>query len=164
MSLRRVRLGELLAPARPVLGIVSLWLASYQRATGRLDAWDTFGPAVALLLAAAVAACVLVVSNLMERTTAVPVAAAVWTFLFGLLAIVAAVIRLIERPDHATKVCSGAWLALAGAVLIFLRAWRAVWDERPSPDEPASPEAPPRPPAAPGGPSQSPPPPTPRRA
>ena len=100
-------MGELLALAGAVCVIVSLSLPSYQRATGRLDAWDTFGPAVALLLAAAVAACVLVVSNLMERTTAVPVAVAVWTFLFGLLAIVAAVIRLIERPDHVTEVCSG---------------------------------------------------------
>ena len=93
-------MGELLALAGAVCVIVSLFLPSYRRATGTLDAWDTFGPAVPLLLAAAVAACVLVVSNLMERTTAVPVAAAVWTFLFGLLAIVAAVIRLLERPDH----------------------------------------------------------------
>ena len=152
MSLRRVRVGELLALAGAVCVIVSLSLPSYQRATGRLDAWDTFGPAVALLLAAAVAACVLVVSNLMERTTAVPVAAAVWTFLFGLVAIVAAVIRLIERPDHATGVCSGAWLALAGAVLIFLGAWWSIWDERPSLYEPASPEPRPDPPAASGGP------------
>ena len=145
-------MGELLALAGAVCVIVSLFLASYQRATGRLDAWDTFGPAVALLLAAAVAACVLVVSNLMERTTAVPVAAAVWTFLFGLLAIVAAVIRLIERPDHVTEVCAGAWLALAGAVLIFLGAWWSMWDERPSLYEPASPEPRPGPPAASGGP------------
>ena len=152
MSLRRVRLGELLALAGAVCVIVSLSLPSYQRATGRLDAWDTFGPAVPLLLAAAVAACVLVVSNLMERTTAVPVAVAVWTFLFGLLAIVAAVIRLIERPDHVTEVCSGAWLALAGAVLISVGAWWSMWDERPSLYEPASPEPRPDPPAASGGP------------
>ena len=145
-------MGELLALAGAVCVIVSLSLPSYQRATGRLDAWDTFGPAVALLLAAAVAACVLVVSNLMERTTAVPVAAAVWTFLFGLLAIVAAVIRLIERPDHVTEVCSGAWLALAGAVLISVGAWWSMWDERPSLYERASPEPRPGPPAASGGP------------
>ena len=152
MSLRRVRLGELLALAGAVCVIVSLFLPSYRRATGTLDAWDTFGPAVAVLLAAAVAACVLVASNLMERTTALPIAAAVWTFLFGLLAIVAAVIRLIERPDHVTEVCAGAWLALAGAVLIFLGAWWSIWDERPSLYEPASPEPRPDPPAASGGP------------
>jgi cytochrome c oxidase assembly factor CtaG len=144
--------GELLALGGAVCVFVSLFLPSYQRATGTLDAWDTFGPAVALLLAAAVAACVLVVSNLMERTTAVPVAAAVWTFLFGLVAIVAAVIRLLERPDRATGVCSGAWLAVAGAVLIFLGAWWSMWDERPSLYEPASPEPRPGPPAASGGP------------
>jgi cytochrome c oxidase assembly factor CtaG len=144
--------GELLTLGGAVCVFVSLFLPSYQRATGSLDAWDTFGPAVALLLAAAVAACVLVVSNLMERTTAMPVAAAVWTFLLGLVAIVAAVIRLLERPDRATGVCSGAWLAVAGAVLIFLGAWWSMWDERPSLYEPASPEPRPGPPAASGGP------------
>jgi drug/metabolite transporter (DMT)-like permease len=152
MTLRRVRVGELLALAGAVCVFVSLFLPSYRRATGLLDGWDTFGPAVALLLAAAVAACVLVVSNLMERTTAVPVAAAVWTVLFGLVAIVAAVVRLLERPDHVTGVRSGAWLALAGAVLIFLGAWRSMWDERRSLYEPASPEPRPGPPAASGGP------------
>jgi uncharacterized membrane protein HdeD (DUF308 family) len=144
--------GELLALAGAVCVFVSLFLPSYRRATGLLDGWDTFGPAVALLLAAAVAACVLVLSNLMERTTAVPVAAAVWTFLFGLVAIVAAVVRLLERPDHVTGVCSGAWLALAGAVLIVLGAWWSMRDERPSLYEPASPEPRPGPPAASGGP------------
>jgi drug/metabolite transporter (DMT)-like permease len=144
--------GELLALAGAVCVFVSPFLPSYRRATGLLDGWDTFGPAVALLLAAAVAACVLVVSNLMERTTAVPVAAAVWTFLFGLVAIVASVVRLLERPDHVTGVCSGAWLALAGAVLIFLGAWWSMWDERPSLYGPTSPEPRPDPPAASGGP------------
>jgi len=152
VTLRRVRVGELLALAGAVCVFVSLFLPSYRRATGLLDGWDTFGPAVALLLAAAVAACVLVVCNLMERTTAVPVAAAVWTFLFGLVAIVAAVVRLLERPEHVTGVCSGAWLALAGAVLIFLGAWWSMWDERRSLYEPASPEPRPGPPAASGGP------------
>jgi uncharacterized membrane protein HdeD (DUF308 family) len=144
--------GELLALVGAACVFVSLFLPSYQRATGSLDGWNTFGPAVALLLAAAVAACVLVVSNLTERTTAVPVAAAVWTFLFGLVAIVAAVVRLLERPDHVTGVSSGAWLALAGAVLIFLGAWWSMWDERPSLYEPTSPEPRPGPPAASGGP------------
>ena len=145
-------MAELLALAGAVCVIVSLFLPSYRRATGTLDAWDTFGPAVAVLLAAAVAACVLVASNLMERTTALPIAAAVWTFLFGLVAIVAAGVRLLERPDHVTGVCSGAWLALVGAVLIFLGAWWSMWDERPSLYEPASPEPRPGPPAASGGP------------
>jgi hypothetical protein len=144
--------GELLALTGVACVFVSLFLPYYQRATGSLDGWNTFGPAVVLLLAAAVAACVLVVSNLAERTTAVPIAAAVWTFLFGLVGIVAAAVRLLERPDHATGVCSGAWLALAGAVLIFLGAWWSMWDERPSLYEPTSPEPRPVPPAASGGP------------
>jgi len=152
MSLRRVRVGELLALAGGACVTVSLFEPCYRAASGRLDAWDTFGPAVVLLLVAAVAAFVLVLSNLTERTPALPVAAAVWTFLFGLLAIIAAVVRLLERPDHAISLCAGAWLALAGAVLIFAGAWWSMWDERPSLYEPASPEPRPGPPAASSGP------------
>ena len=108
-------MGELLALAGAVCVIVSLSLPSYQRATGRLDAWDTFGPAVALLLAAAVAACVLVVSNLMERTTAVPIAAAVWTFLFGLLAIGNVVVRSIRLLATSTQAATAAASSTATA-------------------------------------------------
>jgi peptidoglycan/LPS O-acetylase OafA/YrhL len=145
MSMKRVRLGELLAVAGAACVIVSLLEPWYQNAAGRLDAWDTFGPAVVLLLAAAGVALGLFASTVTERSPALPVAVAVWTVLFGLLAVVAAVIRVLERPDHATSLCAGAWVALAGAVAILAGAWQSLRDERPSMYGRATPEPRPRP-------------------
>jgi uncharacterized membrane protein HdeD (DUF308 family) len=145
MSLRRVRVGELLALLGAGCVIVSLLEPWYEGALGRLDAWDTFGPAVVLLMAAACAALALVLSNLAERSPALPVSLAVWSVLLGLIAVIAAVVRVLERPDHATSLCAGAWLALAGAVAILAGAWQSVRDERTSLYEPASPEPRPRP-------------------
>ena len=76
-SLKRVRSGELLALAGAVCVIVSLFLRWYETPSGTLDAWSTFGPAVALLILAAGAALALVLGTLTERSTAVPVAAIV---------------------------------------------------------------------------------------
>jgi uncharacterized membrane protein HdeD (DUF308 family) len=145
MSLRRVRVGELLALLGAACVIVSLFEPWYEGALGQLDAWDTFGPAVVLLMAAACAALALVLSNLAERSPALPVSLAVWSVLLGLIAVIAAVVRVLERPDHATSLCAGAWLALAGAVAILAGAWQSLRDERTSAYEPASPEPRPRP-------------------
>jgi hypothetical protein len=144
MSLRRLRLGELLALAGAVCVIVSLLERWYENAYGNLTAWDTFGPAVVLLIAAALAALGLVLSTVTERSTALPVAAAVWSTLLSILATIAAVVRVLERPDHATALCAGAWLALAGAILMLAGSWQSLRDERPSLYEPADP--PPLPP------------------
>jgi hypothetical protein len=151
MSLRRARIGELLALAGAVCVIVSLLEPWYESPSGNLDAWSTFGPAVALLILAAGAALVLFLGTVTERSTALPVAAAVWCALFGFIAVIAAVVRLLERPDHATSLCAGAWLALAGAVAILLGAWQSMRDERPSLYEPSMPDSSPgvrRPPPA----------------
>jgi hypothetical protein len=141
---KRVRTGELLALLGAALVIVSLTRRWYETPSGTLDAWNTFGPAVALLILAAGAALVLVLGAVTERSTALPVAAAVWSVLFGLVAVVAAVVRLLERPDHATSLCAGGWLALAGAAAILGGAWQSLRDERRTLYEPATP--PPRPP------------------
>jgi hypothetical protein len=145
MSLRRVRLGELLALLGAACVIVSLFEPWYDGALGRLDAWDTFGPALILLMAAACAALALVLSNLAERSPALPVSLGVWSVLLGLIAVIAAIVRVLERPDHTTSLCAGAWLALAGAVAILAGAWQSLRDERTSLYEPASPKPRPRP-------------------
>ncbi len=141
MRLTRIRLGELLAAAGAVCLIVSLTLPWYENAEGKLSAWSTFGPAVVLLILAAIAALVLFLATLAERTPALPVAAGVWSVLFGLIGVVAAIVRVLERPDHATSLCAGAWLALVGAVAILLGSWQSIRDERTSRYEPATPEA-----------------------
>jgi len=139
MSPRKVRAGELLVLAGAACVIVSLFVPSYESPAGTLDAWDTFGPGVALLLAATASAIGLFVATLTERSTAVPVASIVWTSLLGLIATIAAIVRVLERPDHATSRCAGPWLALAGALAILLGAWLAIRDERGSLYPPAMP-------------------------
>jgi len=145
MSLRRLRLGELLALVGATCVIVSLLEPWYRGALGRLDAWDTFGPGVVLVMAAACAALALVLTTLAERSPALPVSLAIWTVLLGLIAVIAAVVRVLERPEHATSLLAGAWLALAGAVVIFAGAWQSLRDERTSLYKPANPELRPRP-------------------
>ncbi len=140
MSLKRLRAGELLALAGAICVIVSLFVRSYEAPAGNLDAWNTFGPGVVLLLAAVCAALAMVLSALTERSPALPVSTAVWCVLLGFLAVIAAIVRALERPDHATEVCLGAWLALAGAVAILAGAWQALRDERPSLYGPTRPE------------------------
>ena len=141
MRLTRIRLGELLATVGAACVVVALTLPWYENAEGKLDAWSTFGPAVVLLILAAIAALVLLLATVAERTPALPVAAAVWGVLFGALATVAALVRVLERPDHATSLCAGAWLALVGAVAVLFGAWLSIRDERTSRYEPAMPEA-----------------------
>jgi hypothetical protein len=145
LRVRWLRSGELLAAAGVACVVVSLLEPWYEGAGAKLDAWDTFGPGIALLLAAACAALALVVSTLSERTAAVPVAVAVWCVPLGLFAVIAAVVRVFERPAHSSEVCVGVWLALAGAVMILAGAWLALRDERPSRYGPADPERRPAP-------------------
>jgi len=143
----RLRAGELLALIGASCVIVGLFLRNYENAGGPLTGLDTFGPALALMLVAAVGALGLVLATVTERSSAIPVAAAVWTTLLGSIAVIAAVIRVLERPQHATQVCVGSWLALGGSVAILVGAWLSLRDERTSLYGPASPET--RPPPAP---------------
>jgi uncharacterized membrane protein HdeD (DUF308 family) len=73
------------------------------------------------------------------------VSTAVWCVPLGLFAVIAGVVRVLERPDHASSLCVGPWLALTGAVLILIGAWLALRDERPSLYTPAQPDPRPRP-------------------
>jgi hypothetical protein len=145
MNLRQVRVGELLALAGAALVIVSLTEPWYDSPAGRLDAWDTFGASIILLAAATCGALGLVVSALTERSPALPISIGVWTVLLGLAAVIAAAVRVLDRPEHATGLLAGPLLALAGAVAILAGAWLSLRDERPSLYEPADPEPRPRP-------------------
>ena len=151
MRLGRLRAGEILALIGALAVLFTLTLDWYENAERSFDAWDTFGPAMALILIAALAALALVVTTLTERSTAFPVAAQVWSVLFGLIGLIAAIVRMLERPDGASALCAGAWVALAGTILILAGSWQSMRDERtgvypqarPEPREP-----PPRMPAA----------------
>ncbi len=145
MSVRRLRAGELVALVGSACIVASLLLPAYHSPIGDLDAWDTFGPAVALQIAALFAALAMIISAMTERSTALPVASTVWCVPVSLIAVLASVARVVERPDHATSVAAGAWLALVGSCLVLMGAWLSMRDERPSLYEPARPEPRPRP-------------------
>jgi hypothetical protein len=140
VNLRRLRLGELLALVGAILVIVALTRPWYENAGVLFSAWGTFGPAVVLIMIAALAALALVFTTITERSTAFPVAAVVWSTLLGLIGVIAAIVRVLERPDGATALCAGAWLALAGTILIFAGSWQAMRDERTGVYPPARPE------------------------
>ncbi|HTA15592.1 MAG TPA: hypothetical protein VK781_12120 [Solirubrobacteraceae bacterium] len=140
MKLTRLRIGELAVLGGAVCVIVALTLPWYENFQGKLSAWDTFGFGVVLLMLAAAVGLGLVLTTLTERSTALPVAAAVWSTLFGAIGVLAAIVRVLERPDHAFSLCAGAWLALAGAVLIFMGSWESMRDERTRLYPPAEPE------------------------
>jgi hypothetical protein len=137
---RAPRAGESIALLGAVCVAVSLALRWYQTPAGSLSAWDTFGAAVVLLMLAALAAIALMAATLFERTPAVPVAAAVWAIVFGLIGTVAAIVRVLERPHGATSLCPGAWLGLAGALLVLCGSWLSIRDERTGRYPPAGPE------------------------
>ncbi|HEU0249215.1 MAG TPA: hypothetical protein VFR48_00695 [Solirubrobacteraceae bacterium] len=140
MRLGRLRVGEILALIGALGVIFSFTLDWYENAERSFDAFDTFGPAVVLLLLSAVVALILIVTTVTERSTALPVAAAVWSTLFGLVAVIAAIVRLLERPQGATSLCAGVWVALAAALLILVGSWQSMRDERTSRYPPATPE------------------------
>ena len=145
MRLARVRGGELLALAGAVCVIVALFERCYEGPAGALDGWDTFGVGVVLLLLASVAAIALFVVTVFERSVALPVAVEVTMLPVALAALIAALVRALERPDGATEVCFGAWLALAGAAAILAGAWQSLRDEHRSLYDPATPPPRPRP-------------------
>ncbi len=145
MRLGRARVGELVALVGAASVLVSLFVRSYEGPSGALDAWDTFGFGVVLLLLAALAALALFLATVGERSAAIPVALEVSTVPIALAALLAAIVRALERPGGATEACIGVWLALAGAALIALGASLALHDEHGSLYPPASPEPRPRP-------------------
>jgi hypothetical protein len=145
-GLRRLRRGELVVLLGSVLVLVSLFIPGYDSPAGHLDAWDTFGAAVALLLVAACAGLAMVISALSERSTALPVSTAVWCIPLGLAGVISAIVRLLERPDGATGLAAGSWLALVGAIAILGGAWETLRDEHTTLYEPFDPQESRRPP------------------
>jgi hypothetical protein len=140
------RWGEVVAFAGALAIAASLALRWYERAGSSLDAWETFGLATALLMLAALAGVLLMLATLAERSPALPVALAVGVVVVGLAGVIAAIVRLLERPDGASTLCAGPWVAFGGALLVLAGGWLSMRDERPSRYPPAHPE-PRKPPA-----------------
>ena len=130
MKLNRLRSGELLAAFGAIALAVLTFLPWYQGPGGNLTAWDEFGIVDILIVAEVLAALTLAVVTVTERTTALPVAAGVWTTLLAILATLAILVRVLVLPSDATGHCAASWLALVASAAILAGAWQSMRDER----------------------------------
>jgi hypothetical protein len=153
----RLRLGEWLAGAGAALLLASLfsdWVA--QHGVGR-SGWSSLGwPTLAFAAAAVAAAAWLVAWTALGRPIAQAMAADVVTAVLAPVSLLVLAVRTaIAQPgaDATTTVRAGAYVGVAGAVLVAAGAWRAIADERtdapgsayvPPPPRPAPPPAEPQ--------------------
>ena len=154
MDLRKLRMAELLAGTAGVVLLVDMFLPWFDFRSGKLNAWQSFAVTEIALVAAIAAALTLTIVTVTARTTAAPVAAAVWTTLIGLIASIWVLVRVLDRPGEAHAHCYGSWLGLAATVAILVAGWLSMRDERPyrgaDVHAPAPGLPPPLPPPAPG--------------
>jgi hypothetical protein len=131
MKITRLRSGELIALVGAVALAVLMFLRWYTGPDGGArTAWQEFGAVDVFAALAIIAGLVLAVTTVAERSTALPVASAVWATLFGLMATPAILVGLLSRPDHTTAVCLCGWLGLVASVAILVGAWQSMRDER----------------------------------
>ena len=138
VDLRRIRPAELLALVAGLLLAVALFLPWYEFPAGRQDAWRALPITAVPAALAALAALVLFVATLAQRSAALPLVLAVGTTLLGLLSSVVIAVRAAALPMGATARCYGLWLGLAGSLAVLAAAWLSLRDERPFWGVPAS--------------------------
>jgi hypothetical protein len=134
MDLRRLRAGEWIAAASGAALLVSLFLPWYRAAgSGDATAWEALSAVDVVLAAIALAAVSLLGVAATQRVPAVPLALEALITLFGMVASVLVLVRLLALPGAADELAGGIWLGLAGAVGIVVGAGVAMRDERLSP-------------------------------
>ncbi|HEV2999231.1 MAG TPA: hypothetical protein VGW75_00725 [Solirubrobacteraceae bacterium] len=144
MRLSRLRSGETVALGGAValavlLGLDWFFLSTPDARVGQHESgirslgWF----AEVLLILAILGAVALAFFTVTQRATAVPITLAVFTTLFGALAVLTIAVRLVAQPglgvdagNADVEVELPAYLGLAAAAAIVAGAWRAVGDER----------------------------------
>jgi energy-coupling factor transporter transmembrane protein EcfT len=132
MDLRRLRVGEgLLALAGTAL-IVSLFLHWYERGGAGLSGWSALSAIDWILALVGAIALTAVVVTATQPTTAVSISLESLTVLFGLLATILALTRVIDQPGlpPGYSVAVGAYIGLAAAIGVMVAALVAIRDER----------------------------------
>jgi hypothetical protein len=136
MDLRRLRAGEWVLALSSAALLVSLFLPWYERGGTSVSGWESFTVIDVLLGAIALFALTAVVAATTQPTTAVPISFESLSVIFGLVASVLALIRVLDVPDFGGAgwgTAAGAYLGLAGAVGLTAGALVAIRDERLSP-------------------------------
>lgn len=126
MDLRRLRFGEWLAVAGGIALIVSLLLPWYDGPTEPLTGYEALTIVDVLLTLVALLAISLGVLQATQDAPSKPVAAAVLSVVFGALAVLLVVFRLIDSPADGLEVRPSAWLGLVSALGITVGGWRSL--------------------------------------
>jgi len=126
VDLRRLRFGEWLAVAGGIALIVSLLLPWYDGPTEPLSGYEAMTIVDILLTAVALWAITLGVLQATQDAPAKPVAFGVMSVVFGAIAVLLVVFRLIDAPADGLEVRPSAWLGLAAALAITVGGWRSI--------------------------------------
>jgi hypothetical protein len=140
MDLRRLRAGEWLLALSGAALFASLFLDWYASGPTGVSGWEAFTVIDGILAVVAVLALVAVVLTATQPTPALSISLESVTVLFGLLAAVLALIRVLDKPDlpPGYDLAAGAFVGLAGAVGVFASALIAIRDERLEPSTDAT--------------------------
>jgi hypothetical protein len=133
MDLRRLRVGEWALALSGVALLVSLFLPWYERGDSSMSGWESFAVIDVLLAAVAAFALVAVVAAATQPTTALAISFESLSVIFGLVASVLALVRVLAVPDLGAPgygTAAGAYLGLAGSVGLAAGALVAIRDER----------------------------------
>jgi hypothetical protein len=132
MDLRRLRAGEWLLTLSGAALFVSLFLDWYASGPTGVSGWQAFSVIDGILAAVALLALIAVVLAATQPTPALSISLEALTVLFGLLAVVLAVIRVLDKPDLPAgyDLAVGAWVGLIASVGVFASALIAIRDER----------------------------------
>ena len=119
MDLRRLRVGEWVLALSSAALLVSLFLPWYERGDTTVSGWESFTIIDVLLAAVAIFALCAVVATATQPTTALSISFESLSVIFGLVASVLALVRVLDVPDF-----GGAGWARRQA---HTSAWRARW-------------------------------------
>jgi hypothetical protein len=132
VDLRRLRAGEWIAGLSGAALAIDLFLPWYgaEGTSATATAWQAFSVNDAILMFVALFAVGLWTATVTQQTTAVPNAFASLTALFGIVATLLVVIRLLSAPGEGDLTREyGAWLGLVACLGIVLGAIQAMRNE-----------------------------------
>ena len=133
MNLREVRNGEWIAGAAGAALIAALFLPWYgaDGTSATINAWQSFSVLDVILLVCGVFGVLLLLAEIQQRTSAVPLAIGGLGTWLGLIATALVLFRgLAFPPGEGTTREWGVYVALVASATLFAGFWRSIGDER----------------------------------